>query len=112
MTESATTSDEAWQPSLRELERRRIRRARQRRSLGIATLATFLVFGALLVGVVSSPGWDTVQEYFFDPHHARESLPAIWAGFWLNVKMFLIAEPLILLLGLALALARQRGWRG
>ncbi|WP_344341895.1 amino acid ABC transporter permease, partial [Streptomyces rhizosphaericus] len=33
--------------------------------------------------------------------------PAILDGFWLNVTMFLIAEPLILALGLGLALARQ-----
>ena len=73
------------------------------RSLAIAVLATVVVFGAMAVGVVTSPGWATVQEYFFDPEAARESFPAIWAGFWLNVKMFLIAEPLILVLGL--------GWR-
>ncbi|WP_240181735.1 amino acid ABC transporter permease [Nocardioides sp. 616] len=107
LSDAAPATGEAWQPSERELERRRVRRSRHRRSLGVATLTTLVVFGALAAGVVSSPGWGVVQEYFFDPHHARESFPAIWAGFWLNVKMFLIAEPLILLLGLALALARQ-----
>ncbi len=97
----------AWQPSERELERRRVRRSLHRRSLAIAVVATVVVFGAMAIGVVTSPGWATVQEYFFDPEAARESFPAIWAGFWLNVKMFLIAEPLILVLGLGLALARQ-----
>lgn len=102
-----TPAPRDWRPSERELERRRVRRSLHRRSLGIATLATVLVFGGLAAGLVSSPGWETVQGYFFDLDHARDSFPAIWAGFWLNVKMFLIAEPLILLLGLGLALARQ-----
>ena len=33
-------------------------------------------------------------------------LPSALKGFWLNVRLFLIAEPLILALGLAVALAR------
>jgi polar amino acid transport system permease protein len=60
-----------------------------------------------VLGTVSSPGWPTVRQTFFDGEHARESFPAILDGFWLNVMMFLIAEPLILVLALAVALARQ-----
>ena len=39
--------------------------------------------------------------------HAKESFPAIRDGFWLNVKLFLICELVILVLGLSVALARQ-----
>ena len=96
-----------WQPSPRELERRQVRGSLRTRSVLVATGAMTLVFGLLVVGTVSSPGWATVQETFFNVDDARESFPAILEGFWLNVKMFLIAEPLILVLALAVALARQ-----
>jgi polar amino acid transport system permease protein len=64
------------------------------------------ILGALAAGLVLSPGWPTVRATFFDWEHAKASFPAIRDGFWINVKMFLIAEPLILVIGLAVALAR------
>ena len=97
---------DTWQPSARELERRDLRRRIRRRSVLIATLATVVVFALLAAAVVTSPGWDRVKEYFFSVDDARAAWPDIWAAFWINVKMFLIAEPLILLVGLAVALAR------
>lgn len=96
-----------WSPSPRELERRGIRRSLRTRSILVATVAMIAVFALLVIGLVSSPGWDRVQETFFNWHHARESFPDIWDYFWVNVKIFLIAEPLILVVGLAVALARQ-----
>ncbi len=97
----------SWTPSPRERERQEVRARLTRRRVAIASLATAVVLGALAAVVVLSPGWERVRESFFSGYHARESLPAIVDGFWLNVKMFLIAEPLILVIGLALALARQ-----
>ena len=102
MTEPAAT----WQPSERELERRRVRRRMRVRSVVIASTAVVVVFAGLGLLVVSSPGWPSVRATFFDGHHARASLPAIRDAFWINVKMFLVAEPLILVLGLAIAVAR------
>ncbi len=101
-----STAD-AWTPSERELERRGVRRRHRWRSVAIATAATVLVIGGLSFGVTRSPGWPSVQAAFFSPLDARASFPAILDGLWLNVRMFLIAEPLILVLGLAIALARQ-----
>ncbi len=106
MTDLGATGT-TWTPSGRELERRDLRRRRRLRSVVVAGAAMLLVVGGLVVGVVSSPGWATVQAAFLDPYHARESFPSILEGFWLNVTMFLLAEPLILALGLGLALARQ-----
>jgi polar amino acid transport system permease protein len=77
------------------------------RSLVVASAALVLFFGLLILGIVSSPGWPTIHETFFSGADARASFEAILKGFWLNVKMFLIAEPLILVLALAVALARQ-----
>ena len=96
-----------WAPSEHELERRRVSRRLARRSALIATCAVVVFFAALVAAVVLSPGWPNVQATFFDPEHARAALPAIWKGFWINVKLFLMAEPLILVLGLAVALARS-----
>ena len=93
-------------PSARELERRRLRRRLRIRSTLVASAALLVVFTVLGVALVRSPGWPNVQETFFNGFHARASLPLIWQGFWINVQLFLIAEPLILVLGLAVALAR------
>jgi polar amino acid transport system permease protein len=95
-----------WKPSARELERRRVRRHRRTRDLAIATLAVLLVLAALTTALVTSPGWDRFTETFFDAGHARDSFPAILDGFWLNVRLFLVCEVVILVLGLLVALAR------
>lgn len=102
-----SAGEPAVAPSARELERRRVRRAIRTRSALTASVATAVALGAVGTSIVLSPGWPAVRDTFFDAGHARDSLPAITEGFWINVTMFLIAEPLILLLGLALALARQ-----
>jgi polar amino acid transport system permease protein len=95
-----------WQPSPRELERRGLRRRMRLRSTLVATVAVVVVFVLLGWAVVSSPGWPRVRALFFDGGHARESFPAILDGFWLNVQLFLVAELAILVLALAVALAR------
>jgi polar amino acid transport system permease protein len=65
-----------------------------------------LFFGVLAAVVVTSPGWPTVRATFFDWSAARDAFPAVLKGFWLNVRLFLVAEPLILVLALAVAAAR------
>lgn len=105
-----TTSAEGkpdWRPSQRELQRRRVRAVLRLRSVVIATIVTAVVVGAAVAAVLFSPGWPTVQDYFFNGEHARASLPAITEAFWLNVQLFCIAEPLILILALGVALARN-----
>ena len=97
---------EAWQPSARELERRSLRRRMRFRSMAVATLAVLVVFTLLGLLVTGSPGWPRVRDLFFDWGHAKASLPAIRDGFWLNVQLFLVAEVVILVLSLAVALAR------
>lgn len=96
----------SWSPSPHELERRRVRRSLRTRSILIASVMSVLVVGALVVVVVTSPGWPRFREYFLDPHHARASFPAILDAFWLNVKMFLIAEVFILVFAMLIAMAR------
>jgi len=96
-----------WTPSAHELERRELRRRQQLRTTLIATVVTAVVFGAVLAAILASPGWPSVHELFFNSHHAHDSFHAILKGFWINVKLFLLCEPCILVLGLAVALARN-----
>ena len=56
--------------------------------------------------VVRSPGWASVQRTFFDGSAFVSAFPELISAFGLNVRIFLIAEPIILILGLLVALAR------
>jgi polar amino acid transport system permease protein len=81
----------------------------------ISTGSTIVFFGALIAVVVLSPGFAAVRESFFNREAMQEAfwgvpeegLPSIWTAFALNVKIFLIAEALILILGLLIAVIRQ-----
>jgi polar amino acid transport system permease protein len=78
-----------------------------RRGILIAIVSTVVVFTVLGYAIVSSPGWPRVQQSFFDPETFDESLPPVTAAFWVNVQLFLLAEVLVLALGLVLAVLRS-----
>jgi polar amino acid transport system permease protein len=99
-------TDQRWEPSLRELERRAVRRNRARRDIVIATLALVVVLGLLALAITSAPGWDRVKETFFSWQHAKASFPEVIKGFGKNVVIFLVAEPCILVLGAGVAVVR------
>jgi polar amino acid transport system permease protein len=65
-----------------------------------------VVLGLLVTVVVTSEGWPTVRETFFDWDDFKDSFPAVLDGFWLDVKLFVIVEACVLVLGLLIALAR------
>jgi polar amino acid transport system permease protein len=78
-----------------------------RRSTLIA-LASTLVFAAVVVLVVSNaPGWPAFKQAFFNREIFRESLDVIPEAFLVNVKIFLIAEVLILPFALVIAVLRS-----
>jgi polar amino acid transport system permease protein len=60
----------------------------------------------LAVVITRAPGWDEFKAYFFDWDKYRESFPEIAEAFWLNVKIFCIAEAIILVTALGLAVLR------
>jgi polar amino acid transport system permease protein len=88
------------------IERRHYRRSRARRSTLIALVSTSVFAGAVGIGLVNTPGWPRVQATFLDPEVAWESLPPVLAGLWLNIRVLVVAEIGILVLGLAIALLR------
>jgi polar amino acid transport system permease protein len=95
-----------WTPSEVQLERLDWRRRQARRRSTIALTSTVVVLGVAAVVVVSSPGWDRVQETFFDWGEAKAAAPEILDGFWTTVQMFLLAEACILAVGLLVAFVR------
>jgi polar amino acid transport system permease protein len=78
-----------------------------RRGVLIALASTVVFFTVVGVVVTQSPGWPEVKATFFDPGQFRDSFPEIAKAFLLNVKIFLIAEALILVFALLLAVVRS-----
>jgi polar amino acid transport system permease protein len=95
-----------WTPSETQLERLAWRRRQARRRSTIALTSTVFVLGLAAVVVVSSPGWDRVQETFFNWDEAKSAAPEILRGFGTTIQMFLIAEVCILVVGLLVAFIR------
>ena len=100
--------------SLSESELRRIlkrppawRRSDVQRSAGVALLSTLVVFGTMYWYLSQTTGWQAVQDSFFSWPDFREAMPKVWDGFKLNIKIFLIAEPVVLAIGLLLAIMRS-----
>jgi polar amino acid transport system permease protein len=87
-------------------DRHRARRRRARRSIAIATMSTVVVVGGLATYVLTSPGWPSVHREFLNGHWFNVSFSPVLSGFWLDVRLFLIVEVGVLILGLAIALVR------
>jgi len=103
---SVPRTDSAWTASDTQLERTAWRRRRARRRTLVSAVSTAAVIGVLVTLVLTSPGWERVQETYFDWDQATASLPAVLRGFWVTVRVFLIAEALILVVALVVAIIR------
>jgi polar amino acid transport system permease protein len=82
------------------------RKRRAVRSVLLAAVSTAVLGTLLIVAVTGSPGWDRVRTSFFNPQIARESLPAILEGLWLNIRLLVVCAVLALTLGLLIAVLR------
>src|SRR6201996_3907483 len=86
-----------------------------RRATAISTVSTLVVLAALVAIFLAAPGSSQVRHTFFDPHDMWQSFIgdpkkgyySVGEAIWLNIRMFLAAEVLILLLALVIALVRQ-----
>lgn len=90
----------------RRAARERARKARARRGQATAVASSVIVLGGLALLVFTSSGWSDVQETFFSPEAFRTSFPDILKAFWLDVRMFIAVEVVVLVLGLLIALVR------
>jgi polar amino acid transport system permease protein len=79
---------------------------RARRSVAVSAVSTVVVLGAIAGGIVASPGWHNIRTLFFSWHLFHTSLWPLIQAFWLDVRIFLIVEVIVLALGLAIALTR------
>jgi polar amino acid transport system permease protein len=93
-------------PDDRRAVRAAAERRRARRGLAIAAVSTVVVVGGLAAVLVSSPGWDSVRDTFFDREAFTTAFPDVLAGFKLDVELFVLVEIAVLILGLVVALAR------
>ncbi len=86
-----------------------------RRAAVVSTLSTVVVLAALVAIFWLAPGSEAVRHTFFNPTDMWQSFIgdpkkgyySVGAAIWLNIRMFLVAEVLILILALVIALARQ-----
>ena len=87
-------------------DRAAARRRRRRRSITISTASTVVVLGGLAALILTSPGWPTVRRQFFSSGHFSAAFGSVLSGFWLDVRMFVVVEVVVLGLGLLIALCR------
>jgi polar amino acid transport system permease protein len=80
---------------------------RARRDIAISAVSTIVVLGGLGALIVTSPGWTSVRKSFFSWYWFRHSFSDVLSAFWLDVKMFLILEAIVLVLALLVALCRN-----
>ncbi|MEA2435218.1 MAG: polar amino acid transport system permease protein [Actinomycetota bacterium] len=85
----------------------------ERRAVLVSTLSTIVFFSVIALVVALAPGFREVAHDFFDWESMKEAFrgttttPGIGGAFLLNIKMFVVAELLILPLALVIAVIRQ-----
>jgi polar amino acid transport system permease protein len=72
----------------------------------ISTASTIVVVSLGLLLVLTSEGWPTVRETFFSWTAFKDAFPEVLSGFWLDIKMFMVVEVVVLIFGLLIALCR------
>ena len=76
------------------------------RSIAVAVTSTVVFFAIVVLVVVNSAGWPEVRKAFFDRQLFTDSFPEIARAFLLNVRIFCIAEAVILVAALGIAVLR------
>ena len=84
------------------------------RAAAVSTASTVVVLGALVAVFLLAPGSAQVRHTFFNPAdmwqaflgNPKKGYYSVGAAIWLNIRMFLAAEVLILIAALVIALVR------
>jgi polar amino acid transport system permease protein len=84
-----------------------MRRRSRRRDAVISTVSTIVFFVLVVALIVLSPGINKLVESFFSATGFKDSFGSVSSGFWLNVKLMLIAEALVLVFAMAIAVIRS-----
>ncbi len=76
------------------------------KSIAIALVSTIVLLVVIGIVLSNSTGWESFRRAFLSWPNFKASWPLVVDGFKLNVRIFLIAEPFILAIGLLIALLR------
>src|SRR3954466_2826855 len=77
------------------------------RSVLIALVSTVVFFAAIVLVVRNAAGWPEVKSAFFNREVFSDSFPEVLRAFWLNIKIFCVAEVFILVFALVIAVLRS-----
>jgi polar amino acid transport system permease protein len=102
----SNTKARQGQPSEIELNRRAFRKSRKQKSTLVAVISTVAFAIVAWLSLVNTPGWDRVQQSFFDYDTAVQALPHVLDGLLLNLRVLFFSAIGVLVFGLALALLR------
>jgi polar amino acid transport system permease protein len=102
----SNTKARQGQPSEIELNRRAFRKSRKQKSTLVAVISTIAFAIVAWLSLVNTPGWDRVQQSFFDYDTAVKALPHVLDGLLLNLRVLFFSAIGVLVFGLALALLR------
>jgi polar amino acid transport system permease protein len=83
------------------------RRRSQKRNAVISTVSTVVFFALVVALIALSPGVNKVVESFFSVTGFEDSFGPVSSGFWLNVKLMLVAEAIVLVVALGIAVIRS-----
>jgi polar amino acid transport system permease protein len=107
----ASEGDRRADPEVAEARRSRVLDLRRsgdpRRTVAVAVVSTIVFCVGVGFAITHAPGWPEVRHTFFNWHDFRASFPEIARAFVLNIKIFAIAEVLILAFALLLAVVRS-----
>mgnify|MGYP006291071021 FL=1 len=87
--------------------RARYERDRRRRSLLVAGGSSFVLVALVVTLVPRMPRWDRVRASFFNGERFADSFPRLLSAFVLDVKIFAWSVPVIIVLALLVATARN-----
>ena len=82
-------------------------RAQRRRSMLLAATSTAVLVGLIVWQVPQLSGWKRVRKSFFDGDTFSTAFDPVLKAFLLDVKIFLVCAPLIVLFGMGIALSRS-----
>jgi polar amino acid transport system permease protein len=91
------------------------RQANRGRAVALSTTSTIVVLGVIAAVFLLAPGSAAVRHDFFNPHdmwqsfigNPKQGYYSVGAAIWLNIRMFVAAEILILIFGMVIAVVRQ-----
>jgi polar amino acid transport system permease protein len=73
----------------------------------LVAVASTIAFAIIVwVTVIATPGWAAVQQAFFNPAIALESLPRVWEGFLVNLQVLALSLVTVSIVALLIAVLR------